>query len=168
VQKDKNGFPKRSEKMGRDQSLKLPRLRLDWTPDIMNEQCKGYLPELIGMELVSVEPGKLSSRLKVRHDLMAPNGFLHAATIVGLADTTCGLGTLAHLPEGAESFTTVELKINFLGTVREGAISCVAQLEHSGKTLQVWGTEVTNEASGQRIALFRCTQIILWPKVRVV
>ena len=154
--------------MRRDQSLKLPRLRPGWTPDLMKEQCKGYLPELIGMELVSVIPGKLSSRLKVRHDLLAPNGFLHAATIIGLADTTCGFGALAHLPEGAESFTTIEIKTNFLSTVREGVIGCEAQLEHSGKILQVWGAEVTNAASHQRIALFRCTQIILWPKVRVV
>jgi 1,4-dihydroxy-2-naphthoyl-CoA hydrolase len=131
----------------------------------MQKQCKGYLPDLIGMELISVVQGKLYSRLKVRHDLMAPNGFLHAATIIGLADTTCGFGTLAHLPEGAASFTTIELKTNFLSTTREGVITCEAKLEHSGRTLQVWGAEVTDEAGGQRIALFLCTQIILWPNV---
>lgn len=131
----------------------------------MQKQCKGYLPDLIGMELISVVPGKLSSRLKVRHDLMAPNGFLHAATIIGLADTTCGFGALAHLPEGAASFTTIELKTNFLSTTREGVIACEAKLEHSGQTLQVWGAEVTDEVGGQRIALFLCTQVILWPNV---
>jgi 1,4-dihydroxy-2-naphthoyl-CoA hydrolase len=167
VHKGKNGFSEGSEKMGRDESLKVPSLRPEWTLDIMKEQCKGYLPDLIGMEVVSVIPGKLSSRLMVRHDLMAPNGFLHAATIIGLADTTCGFGTLAHLPEGAVSFTTIELKTNFLGTIREGVIACEAQLEHFGQTLQVWGAEVITEAINRRIALFRCTQMILWPKVRV-
>jgi 1,4-dihydroxy-2-naphthoyl-CoA hydrolase len=151
--------------MGQDQSLKRPLLRPEWTLDRMQKGCEGYLPELIGMELVSVIQGKLSSRLKLRPDLMAPNGFLHAATIIGLADTTCGFGTFAHLPEGAASFTTIELKTNFLSTAREGVIACEAQLEHSGRTLQVWGAVVTEEASGQKVALFRCTQIILWPKV---
>jgi 1,4-dihydroxy-2-naphthoyl-CoA hydrolase len=88
---------------------------------------------------------------------------LHAATIICLADTTCGFGTMAHLPKGAESFTTIELKTNFLGTVRKGGIHCEAQLEHSGRTLQVWDAVVTDEALGQTIALFRCTQMILWP-----
>ena len=148
--------------MGQDQSLKRPLLRPEWTLDRMQKGCEGYLPELIGMEFVSMIPGKLSSRLKVRPDLMAPNGFLHAATIIGLADTTCGFGTFAHLPEGAVSFTTVELKTNFLSTIRQGVVACEAQLEHSGRTLQVWGAEVTDETTGQRIALFRCTQIILW------
>ena len=100
--------------MTEDQWQKVPRLRPELTLDKMKELCKGYLPELIGMELVSASAGKLVSRLKVRHDLMAPNGFLHAATIIGLADTSCGFGTLAHLPEGAEPFTTIELKTNFL------------------------------------------------------
>ena len=151
--------------MTEDQSQKLTRLRPELTLDKMKELCKGYLPELIGMELVSVSAGKLVSRLKVRHDLMAPNGFLHAATIIGLADTSCGFGTLAHLPEGAESFTTIELKTNFLGTVRGGAITCEAKLEHFGRTVQVWDAVVADEATARTIALFRCTQMILWPKI---
>ena len=151
--------------MTEDQSQKVPRLRPELTLDKMKELCKGYLPELIGMELVSASAGKLVSRLKVRHDLMAPNGFLHAATIIGLADTSCGFGTLAHLPEGAESFTTIELKTNFLGTVRGGAITCEAKLEHFGRTVQVWDALVADEALARTIALFRCTQMILWPKL---
>jgi 1,4-dihydroxy-2-naphthoyl-CoA hydrolase len=130
----------------------------------MKELCTGYLPGLIGMELVSVSPTKLLSRLAVRHDLMAPNGFLHAATIIGLADTTCGFGTLSHLPEEAKTFTTIELKTNFLGTVRGGAITCEARLEHFGRTVQVWDAVVADEATARTIALFRCTQMILWPK----
>ncbi len=132
----------------------------------MQERLKGYLPELIGMELLSIKKGKLQSRLTVRQNLLAPNGFLHAATIIGLADTTCGFGAMAFLPEGAESFTTIELKTNFLGTVREGGIRCEAQMEHSGRTIQVWDAVVNDEALGQTIALFRCTQMILWPKPR--
>jgi len=150
--------------MAEDQLQKLPRLRPELTLERMKELCTGYLPGLIGMELVSVSSAKLLSRLTVRHHLMAPNGFLHAATIIGLADTSCGFGTLAHLPEGAESFTTIELKTNFVSTVREGVITCEAKLEHFGRTVQVWDAVVADEATARTIALFQCTQMILWPK----
>ena len=81
-----------------------------------------------------------------------------------LADTACGYGCIAHLPPGAENFTTVELKTNFLGTAREGMIACVATPAHLGNTTQVWDAVVTDGARGRRIALFRCTQLILWPR----
>src|SRR5690554_3847247 len=84
----------------------------------------GHLPGLVGVEIVSVEPGLVHSRLAVRREVMAPNGFLHAATVIALADTSCGYGCVANLPEGASGFTTIELKANFLGTAREGAVAC--------------------------------------------
>ena len=83
---------------------------------------------------------------------------------MALADTSCGYATIAHLPQGAASFTTIELKSNFLGTVREGSVSCTASAQHLGRNTQVWDAVVSDEATGRRIALFRCTQMILWPK----
>ena len=125
----------------------------------------GYLPGLVGVEIVSVEPGGLvQSRLAVRREVMAPNGFLHAAAVIALADTSCGYGCVANLPQGASGFTTIELKSNFLGTAREGAIACRATPVHLGRTTQVWDAEVTLEGTETRIALFRCTQMVLWPK----
>ena len=102
--------------------------------------------------------------MKLTQQHFAPNNFLHAASIVALADTTCGYATMAHLPEGAASFTTIELKSNHLGTVREGTILCVASAQHLGRTTQVWDAVVTDAANGRSLALFRCTQMILWPK----
>jgi uncharacterized protein (TIGR00369 family) len=95
---------------------------------------------------------------------MAPNGFLHAATVIALADTSCGYGCVANLPQGASGFTTLELKSNFLGTTRESAIACRAIPVHLGRTTQVWDAVVTIEGSEKKIALFRCTQMVLWPK----
>jgi 1,4-dihydroxy-2-naphthoyl-CoA hydrolase len=132
------------------------------TIEQLNARSQGTLPGLIGIEFLSMEPGRLTSRLVLRPELLAPNGYLHAATIIALADTTCGYGTFTDLPDGAENFTTIELKSNFLGTAREGTITCVATRVHSGRTTQVWDAEVTDEASGKRIALFRCTQLILY------
>lgn len=132
--------------------------------DELNERGAGTLPELVGLEILEVEEGKVSSRLELRDELMAPNGYLHAATVVALADTSCGYGCFITLPEGANEFTTIELKSNFLGTSREGVIACEAKLAHGGRTTQVWDATVTNKESGKTIALFRCTQMILYPR----
>ncbi|HRP75960.1 MAG TPA: PaaI family thioesterase [Rhodocyclaceae bacterium] len=128
------------------------------------ERSAGHLPALFGIEITSLEPGRLTSRLEIRPEFLAPNGFLHAATLIALADTSAGFGTIAHLPEGAESFTTIELKSNFLGTLREGALACVARPAHAGRNTQVWDAEVTDESSGRTLAMFRCTQMVLWPR----
>ena len=130
----------------------------------LNNRGTGTLPGLIGIEILEATEGRLRSRLRLRTELLAPNGYLHAATIVALADTSCGYGCFANLPDGAEGFTTVELKTNFLGTKREGTIECEANLAHGGGTTQVWDAAVTDADSGKTIALFRCTQIILYPR----
>jgi 1,4-dihydroxy-2-naphthoyl-CoA hydrolase len=122
----------------------------------------GHLPGHLGVEILTVSPREVASRMQVRREVMAPNGYLHAASVVALADTSCGYGCVAALPEGARGFTTIELKSNFLGTARDGAVLCRATPAHLGRTTQVWDAVVTNEADGKVIALFRCTQMVLW------
>ena len=124
----------------------------------------GRLPGHLGIEVITVEPGRAVLRLPIRDELLAPNGFLHAASVVALADTAAGYGCVASLPEGATGFTTVELKSNFLGTVVDGAITTEATLVHGGRTTQVWDAPVVDLASGKRLALFRCTQLVLHPR----
>ena len=124
----------------------------------------GKLPALFGIEPIEIEHGHVVLRLDIRPEFLAPNGYLHAGTVVTLADTACGVGSRASLPEGATGFTTIELKANFLGTARDGAILCRATPLHRGRTTHVWDAHVTVEASGAQIARFRCTQMILWPK----
>lgn len=138
--------------------------RPELTAEVFNGRSAGYLPGLVGLTILSMKPEGVESRLEVRREVMAPNGFLHAATVIALADTSCGYGCVSHLPAGASGFTTIELKTNFLGTTREGAILCRATPVHLGRTTQVWDAEVSVEASATRIALFRCTQMVLWPK----
>ena len=130
---------------------------------LLNAKGRGHLPGLIGIEILSVRPDGLESRVTVRTELFAPNGYLHAATVVALADTSCGYGCTANLPQGATGFTTVELKSNHVGTAREGGIFCRAVPVHLGRTTQVWDAVVTVEGTDRKIALFRCTQMILWP-----
>jgi uncharacterized protein (TIGR00369 family) len=121
----------------------------------------GRLPGLVGFELRSAENGRLTAAMAVRPDLIAPNGYLHAASIVALADTACGYGTIFDLSSDDSGFTTVELKTNFLGTCREGTVACEAVRVHRGRRTQVWDATVVDEQTGRKIALFRCTQMIL-------
>lgn len=133
------------------------------TLEQLNAQGEGLLPGLIGIRFTHVEWGLLRSEFTVRPELLAPNGFLHAASVVALADTTCGYGTRLLLPEGASGFTTIELKSNHLSTAREGTVTCEARAVHAGRTTQVWDAEV-RAPSGKVMALFRCTQAVLYPK----
>jgi 1,4-dihydroxy-2-naphthoyl-CoA hydrolase len=130
----------------------------------LNALGKGRFPGLIGFSVVAVDDDVLTTRLDVRPELLAPNGYLHAATVIGLADTSCGYGARLALPDGASGFTTVELKANFIGTALEGGLACRARLVHGGRTTQVWDATVTAEATGKAVALFRCTQAVLWPR----
>jgi len=127
----------------------------------MNDFARDRHPGMVGVEILTCEPACVTGRLGVRHDLVAGTGFLWAPVIVTLADWLCAVGTGANLPEGA-SFTTIELKTNFLGTVREGgAVHGRAVPVHRGRTTQVWDVDVTDESNGKTIALFRCTQMII-------
>jgi len=134
------------------------------TPDHFNHIGVGRLPGHLGLVITHVGPKQVRSELTVRPELMAPNGFLHAGSVVTLADTSSGYGCVAHLPEGATGFTTVELKSNHLGTAREGTLDCVAVAAHLGRTTQVWDATVTHRETGKTIALFRCTQMVLYAK----
>lgn len=139
-------------------------LRTEVTLEVLNHRGDGRLPGLFGFRVIDLQDGLLEAELDIRPELVAPNGYLHAATVIALADTACGFGCLAHLPPGAQNFTTVELKANFFATAKEGTIAASARPVHLGSTTQVWDAEVTRKADGRQIALFRCTQLVLWPK----
>ncbi|MBC7710118.1 MAG: PaaI family thioesterase [Rhizobacter sp.] len=138
-------------------------LRAGYTVESMKDRGIGKLPGLLGVELISIAEGLLIAELKVREALLAPNGYLHAASVVGLADTMCGYGCISHLPEGAKGFTTIELKSNYLGTALDGTIYVEARPVHLGRTTQVWDAVVKHRETAKTIALFRCTQMVLWP-----
>jgi len=136
------------------------------TPDDFNKRGQGYLPGHLGIAVTEVGVGRLRAELEIKPFLIAPNGYLHAGSVVTLADTASGYGCIANLPTGATGFTTIELKCNHIGTARDGVIDCVATAVHLGGTTQVWDAVVTRRESGNVIALFRCTQMILYPKPR--
>ena len=120
------------------------------------------LPGLLGLELLELGDGQAKMRCVVEEKHLASNGYLHAASVVALADTTAGYGCVANLPGGAVGFTTIELKSNHLGTLLEGALISDGTMAHGGRTTQVWDVVVSAEDSGKKIALFRCTQMLLY------
>src|SRR5690349_24401308 len=126
------------------------------TADELNALLPGTLPGLLGLTITGHEPGRLTAGLDIRPELLAPNGYLHAATVVGLADTACGLATRALLPEGASGFTTIELKTNYLGKARDGRIEVGATNAHAGRPTQVWDAVVSNAGTGRKAAVVRC------------
>jgi len=134
------------------------------TPEQFNQRAAENLPGLLGVVITHAGNGEVRSELPVKKSVMAPNGYLHAGSVVTLADTSCGFGCMSNLPQGASGFTTVELKSNHLGTARDGTIECAARVVHRGKTTQVWDAVVTHRETGKTLALFRCTQMILYAK----
>jgi len=139
-------------------------LREGITLETLNQRGTGKLPGLMGFRAVAFGEGRIDAELDIRPELLAPNGYLHAATVIALADTACGYGCIINLPEGASGFTTVELKSNFIGTALEGTIAAAARGVHFGASTQIWDALVTRKADQKTIAVFRCTQMLLYPK----
>ena len=137
--------------------IDIPKTLEEW-----NAKGADYLPGHLGISFDRIGRDGVEARLVVARRHMAWNGFLHAGTIITMADTCCGYGTVANLPDGARGFTTVELKSNHLGTAREGVVECTATPSHIGRTTQVWDAVVKHKDTGKTMALFRCTQIILY------
>lgn len=134
------------------------------TAEHFNQRSVNHLPGHLGIVITQAEPSEFRAEMPVVQNLMAPNGFLHAGSVVTLADTAAGYGCVANLPAGAVGFTTVELKSNHLGTARDGTVEVVAKPVHLGKTTQVWDSVVTHRETGKTMALFRCTQMVLYGK----
>jgi uncharacterized protein (TIGR00369 family) len=130
----------------------------------MNEFFATRVPGLLGVETVEIGPDRVVGKMEVTAPLIAGTGYLFAPAVIALADTLAAIGVGTNRPDGSQSFTTIELKANFLGSARQGErVIGVATAAHKGRSTQVWDCEVTNESTGRTIALFRCTQMILYP-----
>jgi 1,4-dihydroxy-2-naphthoyl-CoA hydrolase len=139
-------------------------LRPGFDPERFNRFGEDHFPRYVGLAITEVSEGLVKGELELRKALLAPNGYLHAGAIVTFADTLAGYGCVAHLPGNAQNFTTVELKANFLGTAAEGTLHGEARAVHLGRTTQVWDAVVTHGEDRRKLALFRCTQLVLYPK----
>jgi len=136
-------------------------LRADITPASFQARQADTLPGKFGLVVTRLEEQRLEAEVAIQPWMLAPNGYLHAASVLLLADTAAGYACMAHMPDGAKNFTTIELKSNFLGTVRDGTMRTECRAEHLGRTTHVWSATVFGPGD-RKLALFRCTQLVLW------
>ena len=132
------------------------------TAESFNQISKDLLPGLLGIQIISVAENKIIAEMPIEKKIFAPNGFVHAGSIISLAESVAGISTVAHLPENGKSFTTLELKSNFIRGQREGTLIAESDPEHLGRTTQVWRVIVRDKESGKKVAIFSCTQLILY------
>lgn len=132
--------------------------------DMLRQASEATLPGHMGLELLDIGESTARMRCEIQPFHLAPNGYLHAGSVITLADTAAGFGCVGNFPDGASGFTTIELKSNFTGTLLEGAMLAEARMIHGGRTTQVWDVEVSDETTGRTLAYFRATQMILYPR----
>ncbi len=130
-----------------------------------NRFASRYLPGQLDIRITQVDRSDgiaITAQMPLSQRVMSPNDVLHGGAISVLADTAAGCGCLASLPDGATGFLTLEMKSNLLGAISEGVVECVARATHRGRSTQVWDAVLTELGSGRTLALFRCTQLILY------
>ncbi len=142
----------------------MPRTSNTTSVEALNRANAGKLPEHLGLEVSVAEPGRVVGRFSVRPDLVAHIGYLFAGAVLTVADILCAYGVSTVWPDGASGFTTAEVKCNFMGTLTEGEVVVSATLLHGGRTTQIWDAAVEDATTGRLLAVFRCTQILLYPR----
>lgn len=130
----------------------------------MNEFFQEFVPGMLGVVCDYAGTDKVLAHIDVNEKLIAGTGFLFAPAVIALADGCAAIGCGANVPEGA-SFTTIELKSNFMSSARVGErVVCTCTPVHLGRQTHVWDAVVENETTGKLMALFRCTQMVLAPR----
>jgi uncharacterized protein (TIGR00369 family) len=100
--------------------------------------------QLIGMELAAVRPGRVVIELEVSQRHASPLGTVHGGILCAIADAAMGLAYATKLKEG-ETFTTVELKVNFLRPVWQGRLRAEGKVVSSGRNLGLVECDVTDQ-----------------------
>jgi 1,4-dihydroxy-2-naphthoyl-CoA hydrolase len=117
-------------------------------------------PQLMGVEILSAEPKRVTAQMVVRPDLCTTGNILHGGAIMAFADGLGGVAAFLNLPEGAGT-TTVESKTNFFAAAREGeTVMAETTPLHVGRRTSVWQTRISR-ADGKLVALVTQTQLVL-------
>src|SRR5579862_9733292 len=94
--------------------------------DLIQKMVRKELPpppiaQLVGFDVLSVDGGEAVAHLEADRRHHNPMGTLHGGVLCDLADAAMGMAYASMLGDG-ESFTTLELKINFLKAIRSGPL----------------------------------------------
>jgi uncharacterized protein (TIGR00369 family) len=117
---------------------------------IAGELPPAPMASLIGLRLVAIEPGRARFELHADHRHHNPMGTLHGGILCDIADSAMGMAYASTLGEG-ESFTTLELKINFLRPVRSARLVAEGTIVQRGRSAGMAECVVTDE-DGRLIA----------------
>ena len=117
--------------------------------DHIEQVLQGEMPpppiaQLIGFDLTSVKPGEAVIEFQATEAHANPMGTLHGGVLCDIADAAMGLAYAANLGEG-ESFTTLELKINFLKPIWKARLRAVAHVVKQGRTTGLVECDVTDD-----------------------
>ena len=124
---------------------------LDWLQAILDGRVEqAPIAELVGMRFVSAEPGLTVWELEASREHANPMGTLHGGILCDLADAAMGTAWVSTLAEG-ETFTTLELKINFTRPFWTGTLRAEGRVLKGGRTIGLLACDVT-DADGRLIA----------------
>jgi uncharacterized protein (TIGR00369 family) len=120
------------------------------------------ISKTLGMKLIEYGNGSATMTMVVDEKFHNPMGTLHGGVMTDLADASIGIALISTLEE-TESFTTLELKMNFIRPVHEDSISAQSKVLHRGRTIAVVESIVT-KSDGKIVARGVATQMILKPQ----
>lgn len=117
--------------------------------EYMERMVRGEVPQppighLLGMRLVRVARGEAEFELDADQRHANPMGTLHGGILGDIADAAMGIAFASTLEEG-ETFTTLELKINFLKPVWKARLTARGRLVKRGRTVGLAECDVFNE-----------------------
>lgn len=115
--------------------------------------------QLLGIRLVSIADGEAVFEMEVVPEHANPMGTAQGGVITALADAAMGLAYAYGLEDG-ESFTTLELKTNYLRAVSEGKLTATGRVIHQGRTIGLTNCEIVDE-QGRRVAYATSTCMTL-------
>jgi uncharacterized protein (TIGR00369 family) len=130
----------------RERSIKMPNLFQNLQQLVRGEAPPPPIAGLIGFEVTAVESGRVVVELDADERHANPMGTLHGGVLCDLADAAMGMAWASRLEEG-ESFTTLELKINFLKPVWRAHLRAIGTVIKMGRTVGLVECEIFDEAS---------------------
>lgn len=130
--------------------------------EAVNKRLKGTMADLIGLQVTHADLRHVVGELTIRSDLLQPYGFMHGGALMTLMDSLAGMGSALNVAPH-QHFLTVEMKTNFLRSLRSGRVVGEARAIHIGRRTHVWQVTAHDE-KGHQLALATLTQLVLEPR----
>ncbi|MHC0039015.1 hotdog fold thioesterase [Pseudoneobacillus sp. C159] len=121
---------------------------------------KNTLLNSLGIEIISLEKGKVVATMPVDERTRQPFGLLHGGASVALAETVASIGAYELVDKETEAVVGLEINANHVKGKRDGMVTATATTLHQGKTTMIWEIRIVDEEN-QLICISRCTMAVL-------